>query len=445
VKLSSSILYTFLTQIPIQVFGIISGVFIARMIGPEGKGVFALYQANAQLIAVFFSLSFGSALTYFVPSGTIAKNKILAISLYIIIACSILIFLLLLFLNYSNYKELLFPEKYSGVLYLVWLYLFSILSIIGGIATGFFQGMKKFNKLNKILLYNSILNILSFGVLFFIHKSNLFEINTIILLYCMLFISLINIFQFIYYFYKDINIKPSFNVSYSKDLKPMIEFTLYTHLSLFVGFFNARLSLWFLNYYLDEVAIGLFSLATNLIVIFNMISAPIGNVLMPFLSGENIREKEKMFYKYSKINFTSLILLAVFSFLIANWIIPLIYGADFRSAALLFQILLPGIIFSNVSRLYAVYIASCNKQIYNLYATILSFIVNIVFNFILIKYFGLIGASLSSTFTYFASFLTMAYFVHIKLKMPFGNYYFMNYHDIKTVSSYLKSFIKTKS
>lgn len=444
-SINKNIFFTFLTQIPIQLLGIISGVFIARMIGPEGKGVFALYQANAQLIAVFFSLSFGSALTYFVPSGIIAKNKILAISIYLIIASSLLIFLLLLFLNYSNYKGLLFPDKYSGVLYLVWLYLFSVLSIVGGIATGFFQGMKKFNKLNKILLYNSILNFISFGVLFFIYKTNLFDIDTKILLYCLLFVSLMNIFQFVYYFYKDVKIKPCFNISYANDIKPMIEFTLYTHLSLFVGFFNARLSLWFLNYFLDEVAIGLFSLAANLIVIFNMISAPIGNVLMPFLSGENRKEKEKMFYKYSKINFTSLVLLAVFSFLIANWIIPLFYGEDFRSAALLFQILLPGIIFSTVSRLFAVYIASCNKQVYNLYATILGFIVNFVINYILIKYFGLIGASLASTFTYFASFLTMAYFVHIKLKMPFGNYFLMNYHDLKPVLSYFKSFIKTKS
>ena len=103
-SIGKNIFNTILSQISVQFLGILSGIFIARLIGPEGKGVFAIYQANAQLLVTFFSLSFGYALTYFIPSGKIRSNKMLGISILITLIGSICIVFAILFFNYTVFK-----------------------------------------------------------------------------------------------------------------------------------------------------------------------------------------------------------------------------------------------------------------------------------------------------------------------------------------------------
>jgi O-antigen/teichoic acid export membrane protein len=430
-SINKNIFYTFLAQIPIQLFGIISGVFIARMIGPEGKGVLAIYQANAQLLTVFFSLSFGNVLSYFIPSGKLKVEKMLGMSLIILFFGAICILLLTLLFYYTDFRSYLFPSKCSSFLYVMWIFLYSVLSIVNIIAAGFFQGLKLFLLINRISVFNSVLNLLFFGVLFAIYHFNYFNVTFHILLFCLLILTLINTLQFILPFFTVVKVIPDFKISLRDEMKPIFSFAFHTHLALFINFFNGRLSLWILNYYLNEVAIGLFSLATNLIVIFNMISAPIGNILMPFLSSENEKNKNEMFYKYSKINCTVLFGIAIFSFFISILIIPLIYGVEFSDSVLLFQILLPGILLSSVTRLLAVYIAASNKQVYNLYPTIVGFFANVFLSFFLIKYYGLIGAAIAGSLTYILSCMVTMYYVHYKLKLPLGNYFVMNFQEIR--------------
>lgn len=437
--LSKTIFYTIISQISVQVLGVLSGVFIARLIGPEGKGVFAIYQANAMLLATFFSLSIGSVLTYFIPSGIIKPNKMLGISLLIVLFGSISIYSCILVFNYSSLKDFLFPTKYSSFLYICWIFFYSVLQIINTIATGFFQGLKEFGIINKISIINSVINVLFFATVFVLNKYNYYEINVLDLLFGLLYLTLLNTLQYIVPFITKIKIKPSFKISITKDLKPLFNFTIYTHLGIFVGFFNSRLSLWILNFYLNEIAIGLYSLASNLIVIFSLISAPIGNVLMPFLSSEEGKNKKQIFYKYSKLNFSIILIGSILGFFLSVPLIPYMYGDNFASATLLFQILIPGILFASISRLLSVYISASNKQLYNLYAAIIGFIVNIVLNYIFIKYLGLIGASIAGSITYISICMAMMYYVHCRLNLDFGNYFLMSLPEIKT---YLDLFIE---
>ena len=54
--LSKSIQYTIFTQIPTQIFGIIAGIFITRLLGPEGRGVYAIFYADVALFSTLLSL-----------------------------------------------------------------------------------------------------------------------------------------------------------------------------------------------------------------------------------------------------------------------------------------------------------------------------------------------------------------------------------------------------
>jgi hypothetical protein len=47
---------TIFVQLPSLILGIITGVFITRLLGPEGKGVYAILYANSELLVLFLTL-----------------------------------------------------------------------------------------------------------------------------------------------------------------------------------------------------------------------------------------------------------------------------------------------------------------------------------------------------------------------------------------------------
>jgi O-antigen/teichoic acid export membrane protein len=149
-----------------------------------------------------------------------------------------------------------------------------------------------------------------------------------------------------------------------------------------------------------------------------------------------------MFVRYSKINFSILVGLMIIAFLVSDWVIPIVYGDEFFQSSLMFKILLPGVLFSCQTKLLASYIISFGKQQYNLIATIVGFVVNLILNILLISSFGIIGASIASSFTYFAIFVVVTLYSHFRLGLPFVNYFFLSLPDIKKLFDERKSIIK---
>lgn len=431
-SISRSVINSFLAQIPVQILGIISGIIIARMIGPSGKGVFAIYQANAQFIVLIFSLSFNNVLSYIIPSKKTKPEVALGISIYIIILASIAILIIVFLLfNYGNIGSF-FPNHYFNSFYLFWFFLFSILSLVNTLINGIFQGLKLFNEINRVFIINSILNLLCFGLLY-IYKLLCINcvIDVVFILYILLFVTLLNSIHLIRLFYKKVKIKPVLGFAIIENVKEIRRYTLYTYFSMLFAFLNIRFNYWLLNAYLDEKSIGLYSLAINLVTLFNMLSAPFGNILMPYLSGYNNDVKVVNFYKYSKIHFTLLSVGSLAAFFASELIIPLVYGDEFGGSVILFKILIPGIILSGQTRMYAVYLASSNRQDYNFYSTLLGGLLNLYFSYTMVRNYGLIGTSISAVLTYLIVFLGMSYFVHVKLKLRMGNYFFIEKKDFK--------------
>ena len=71
-SISSNIFQTFVVQIPNYILGIAAGIFITRQLGPEGKGVYAFFIANMQLLVMFFGFNITGGLKYFVANKKMA-------------------------------------------------------------------------------------------------------------------------------------------------------------------------------------------------------------------------------------------------------------------------------------------------------------------------------------------------------------------------------------
>lgn len=432
-SLSRNIFYTFLTQIPVQLFGIVSGILMARMLGPEGKGAYAIYHANAMLLVTFFSFSINTALTYFLSSGKIDAKKQIGLSILITVFGSVFSFICITLFATAYFKDLMIPSSFAGQTYYIWMGVYTFLSLAIASITGIFQGFKKFSVVNRVAIQNSILSLGSFVILFSLSKAEILNADLPKVLWILSIVAFINLLQFLFSYFKHIGLLPDFSFSYKVDIKPILVFLLPAHLSIIINFFNYRLTLWFLNYHLDEITIGLFALAANLGSFFTMVATPISNVMMPYLASENINLRNDIFSRYSRLNFSIIIFGAVVAFFLADYILPFVYGEDFAKSSQYFKLMLPGIIAGCQTKIFASYIIAHGKQKYNLLATVAGFTFSLGLCFILIPTYGGAGAAWVTNATNFALLIVVFLSSHLALGLPFKNHYFLTLHDINKI------------
>src|SRR5690554_6060026 len=102
-RLSKSIVQTVLTQVPTQLFGIISGIFITRILTTGDRGVYTVLMANISLFLTFFGFSITTAIIYFLASNKLKIKQILGLSTLTFFILLFLSFALIISLYYSNF------------------------------------------------------------------------------------------------------------------------------------------------------------------------------------------------------------------------------------------------------------------------------------------------------------------------------------------------------
>lgn len=413
--------------------GVITGAFITRILKAEGKGIMGLLQGDIDLFVLFLGLSLNAAFVYFVSGRKIALEKLAGAGIIVLAAGTAIVSLILVTVSVFFHDSFLFPNGYSSFFYIFYIIAAFFLATFNGLISSIFQGRSLFRVINFVTLFNSIFNILVFGSAFLYNHyypgtitiKGVFSITLLVLL--------LNGLLWMYLYLRYIRVKPSFRFIYGTDIKPLLTFAGIGHLSVIINFLNYRLDIWIVEHYRGVTELGYYTQAVALAQMFWYISNPIVNVLSPHLI-ENQGNSYSQFSFFSKLNSTLVFILIMIALVIADWIIPFVYGQDFENSILPFKLLLPGIFFSCIGKIFSVYIYAQNKVIYNLYATIAGAVVTIALDFILIPAYGIIGASIATTVAYTTIFLTMAYFLFSRINIQRTNYYVLTQRDLRSIS-----------
>lgn len=438
--LSKSAFYTLITQIPTQLFGIISGIFITRLLGPEGRGIYAILYTDISLFNTILGFSITTSIIYFLSSKKLSNEKILGVS---ILFSTISIFLSVLFLSIwllFPFYTLLFPIGFLKFCYISWFLLFLILTQITTVYSGFFQGIKNFKIVNYVSLLNSVINIILYGFAFLLDYFSIYKIGIFEILYIGLIVIIINTIQWHLAYVKNFNYVFSFKFDWNLDIKPFFQYMGIGHLSNIINFINYKLAIWVLAFYLDEAKVGIYALAGGLTQMLSFISNPLSQVLLPFLSSEDKAQRLKTFIQFSRVHFTIIFLMAIFGIIIAPFLIPLLYGNDFIEAVILFEIMIFPVVLSCQTRIFGSFLLSDNKVNINLYATIIGLFLTVFSNYFLIKNYGMLGASFASSITYLGIFLFLYIVLVTSVKIETKNVFFITKNDIKYVRDKLKNY-----
>jgi len=413
--LKKNFLYSFFTQFPISFLNIVSGIILTRLLGVEGKGVYATIQANIQLFSLLLGFGLTTGIIYFTSSNKIQLNKLMGIAISILLLSSSLLGILIILPSPYNFFSYLFPKGYHAPFYYIYFILFFGISYFNSIISAVFQGKQNFKVINSVLLVNSSLSVLLFSMILIYD----YFIPEIITLKHLLSISLItvsiNAIIWIFLYIKSIKIIPSFKLSIVHEIKPIYLFIGITYIANLLNFLNYRIDIWFLNYYHTAVEVGYYSLATNIVENFWILTTPIITVLLPYLSNKDKNMTNVIAY-ISRVNISVLLCLAIFTFFTIEYILPFVYGKQFLPSISPLILLLPGIILGGSTKLFATYFVSNNQVHYNLKATIIGLVLTIILDFILIPQYGTAGAAIATSIAYTSVFLfvTIIYFTQNK-------------------------------
>ena len=165
---------------------------------------------------------------------------------------------------------------------------------------------------------------------------------------------------------------------------------------------------------LDAKAVGIYAAAVKLCEAWYFVPGVAAASLFPAVI--EARKKSKTLYdvrvqKLYDLMVWGSVAVALPTTLLADWIILILYGADFQEAAVVLRIYIWAGVFVSLGIASSKWLVAENLQRYSFYITALGAVLNISCNLWLIPIYGIKGASMATLVSYgTASYVSLALF-----------------------------------
>ena len=423
-----NIILTFNRQLLTLIIGVFTSAIIARYLGIENRGIYALIVLLPTTLFTFLNFGINTSIIYFIgKKNDNIRNIITSVTFISIMLITISIILGLIIIIF--YKNIFFKGVNEIYLFI------SLLFIPALIYNNFFQsifiGYENFKTLNYILLLQPII-FLFLLVSNYVLDYNLNGVLTaeIVTLYIILVIT----HYFIQKLYDKRKGKLSKKLIYSK-----IKYGMKNHIANMISFFEYRLDLLMVSYYLDLKSVGAYVIAVNLAEKLWTVSASVSSVMFARVVNL-VDEKEKTFITiYSaKVVFIISFIIGIILYFISAKLIVFLFGEDYSLSVLPFLYLLPGIILWSVVKVYASYIAAEGYPEYNIYVSLVSVVFNLILNIILIPKYGLNGAAIATSISYTINFILRIFVFYRMSKISLLKIIFPTKEEMDILLNYIK-------
>ena len=376
---------TLTTRVLLLGIGFVTSVLVARILGPEGRGAYAVAVAIGAIGVQLSNLGLHASNTYTVAKKPEVLSTLIINSIVVGIGLGGVAAAVTGFLFYV--KPNLAPLE--GLL--LWL---SLCWIPFGMCYLFLQnlllGIDEVRAYNKIELAAKILSVcLVIGVILSgaVTAEAIFVTSLITL-----GLSLVWAFAILNN-YKFRVTRPSFAL-----MRENFGYSLRGYAAALFSFVALRLDLLLIQYLLGVEQAGYYSVAVALTDALYMLPVTVGTILFPKLSGMS-DDHQRWRFTRKVAGIVGLLMggIAIVASFCARPLINTLYGAAFDPATAAFVWLLPGIVLLSVSTLLMNYLASVGMPPVVMYSSGTAALANVGLNFKLIPSFGIQGASVSMT------------------------------------------------
>jgi len=396
---------TFVAAILNLALGIFLSVIIARALGPEGKGVYAITTLFSYLIVMFGSLGLPSAATFYVAKQSYARQEILGntvLASFLTGALGMIIGLIIAI----SIGQYIFPDISQKYLMLALLIIPGNMLLIHlqYVLLGA-QHIKGYNFASVVQCLFSLVLTMLFLWIFRMGISG----ALIALVLSWIFA---NIFAFALAVKISDGIKLRMNPSY---IKNALKYGLQIYISNILRFLSLRVNLFLVNGFLNPTAAGFYSISVGLTEKLWLISQAAATVLFPKIAAEEDEVQKKEFTPIiARTVLWITILVALIIFLLSQWLIGFLYSPVFLPAVAPLRILLLGTVAAGLSQVLGNDIAGRGRPILNVYANIAGFISLVFLSVLWIPRYGIEGAAWASTISYISN-LTITIFLYARI------------------------------
>ena len=425
--------FTFLTQIAVFLAGFFSLVIISRILGPEGRGVYSLIILIPGMIMAFGNLGLGSGNVYFIGSKKYKVQDVLSSSLVFSLILGILLILAFWGLLQIDFFQKIIEANKIPQFYL-WLVVFTIpLTLILGFFQSILMGRGQIGNYNKINLFRELFQLLIIIIFLLVLKTGLLgavlsHILAVILAVLAATFLVRNITKIRFAFHKGF-------------LKDSFVYGGKVYLANMISFLNYRLDIFLIAFFLNPLAVGLYSVSVAIAERLFIIPGAITTVLYPKISSMENSEANTFTPKIARHTFFIMILGALLLLILAQPFIKLFFGPSFLPSVLPLIILIPAIIAFGIGGVLAADLAGRGKPEFALFGSLIGLIFNVFLNIIFIPKWGIVGAAFASTVAYTIDTLIVLFAFLVISRKSLGDVLLMkrgDFQDYQRLFSRLK-------
>jgi len=383
---------TYLSRIALVAIGLSTSVLVARALGPEGRGLFAVAGASAAMGVQLGNLGFHTANTYLVGRDRSLLPALVGNTLALSAIAGLGIALL------SGAVFAMRPVLAPAGGMILWLALASIPVGLGGLLLqNILLGIQEVRAYNAIEVGTKLAIVILFGLIVFIGSATAVTAFATVLL-----VQAAGVAVVYGRLRKELASPP---VLSGPVFLEAAGYGLKSYVSSFLHVLMLRADLLMVKYMLGAEEAGQYSIAAGLADQFYLLPAVIGMILFPKLTAlETVKEKWDLTFRVTVVVLCIMLALGGLSVALAKPVVAILFGRPFLPAATAFIWLVPGLVFYGAT-FSTMFLMSVGQPIGVLYIWIVVVALNLGLNYFVIPVFGIVGAAAVSSITYTLCFI----------------------------------------
>jgi O-antigen/teichoic acid export membrane protein len=365
---------------------LLNNILVARMLGPDGRGKYALILTIIMFLQVPATLGVTDSNVYLLSKDKYSINNFITNSILFSIISSVF-FIMLFFALYQLFIHQIVPTlTIQEVFYPLWVLPIAVLFVyLQNILVGL-GSINRFIKTNILLCTSQLL-----FVLFFIIDFTL-TVNEAIYAYLLSYVMVC-----VYSLWCCIREAGAFNFKPNMELaRESFNYGFKSNIGTILQTARDRFEVILVGYFLTNTAVGYYSIAQGITDRLKLLPKTISYLLFAEIANLEGKQGEELAVNVTR-NLLFIMSVIVFPIILfSRYIILLLYGRDFLPTQVPLCILFVSTIFSGVVfSLGSLRLGQGRPERYS-YATGIALLVTIGLDGILIPYWGIIGAAIGN-------------------------------------------------
>ena len=407
--LVSSASLTLATRILAFGFSGATNIILARSLGPEGRGVYAVAVMASAIISLLAQLGIGPANVYHLSKKLIDLDELIGHSTSLALLLGTSCFLIVLGIVLVTGSATVLGVGSTFVVVATAAVPFMLLTAF---MQSLLQGGQRFVHFNVVILIQYAAPTFTLVVMLLLFRDRTlgavtsWTVSSAVTAACAIY-----------------SVVPLTRLSLRlrrTTLRSLLRFGLISYLGNVTSFVNYRFDVLIVNLFSGARQVGLYSVGTSLAEVVWFITNAASVVLAPRVASSKGDEADRITEGVARVVLMLTLAAAIGLAVFAPFVVVLFFGAAFAESVWAVWLLLPGIVAFSVSRVLSMYLLGRNRLRIDLAAAVVGLVVTLALDFVLIPRFGFRGAAIASSIAYASAMLFNLQWVirHSSITLP---------------------------